>query len=156
VGTLGRQVSHHLPYMSLFSITHDRTTPASEVVFLANDRCDREDLTAQLKGGVKALAMPVGDLVSDGAYMVMAGLGWGPKAWAALLPPEHGRWAGKRRAEKRSLLGMGFSTFWVAMIGVPCQVVRGAGRIVYRVRTWDPWQGVSLRVVERVHGRRLC
>jgi hypothetical protein len=45
-------------------ITNNRTTPASEVVFLANDRCDQENLIAQLKGGVKALAMPVGDLVS--------------------------------------------------------------------------------------------
>jgi hypothetical protein len=34
-------------------------------VFLANDRCDQEDLIAQLKGGVKALAMPVDSLVSQ-------------------------------------------------------------------------------------------
>ena len=52
------------PDRYFFYITNDRTTPASEIVFPANDRCDREDLIAQLKGGVKALAMPVGDLVS--------------------------------------------------------------------------------------------
>jgi hypothetical protein len=34
-------------------------------VFLADDRCDQEDLIARLKGGVKALAMPVDDLVSN-------------------------------------------------------------------------------------------
>jgi hypothetical protein len=50
-----------------FSITNDRTSSASEIVFLANDRCDQEDLIAQLKGGVKALAMPVDDLVSHWA-----------------------------------------------------------------------------------------
>jgi hypothetical protein len=144
------------PDRFFFYITNDRTTPASEVVFLANDRCDQENLIAQLKGGVKALAMPVDDLVSNWAYMVMASLAWSLKAWAALLLPEDGRWAEKHRAEKRSLLRMEFSTFCVAMIQVPCQIVRTAGRIVYRLLAWNPWQGVFLRLVERLHGRRLC
>jgi len=144
------------PDRFFFYITNDRTTPASEVVFLANDRCDQENLIAQLKGGVKALAMPVGDLVSNWAYMVMASLAWSLKAWSALVLPEGGRWAGKYREEKRSLLRMEFSTFCVAMIQVPCQVVRGARRIVYRLLSWNPWQGVFLRLVERLHGRRLC
>jgi hypothetical protein len=39
------------PDRYFFYITNDRTTPASEVVFLANDRCDQENLIAQLKGG---------------------------------------------------------------------------------------------------------
>ena len=144
------------PDRFFFYITNDLTTPASEVVLLAKDRCDQENLIAQLKGGVKALAMPTGDLVSNGAYMVMAGLAWSLKAWAALLLPEQGRWAGKYREEKRSLLRMEFSTFCVAMIQVPCQIVRGARRIVYRLLSWNPWQGVFLRLVERLHGRRLC
>jgi hypothetical protein len=143
-------------YRYFFYITNDRTTSASEVVFLANDRCDQENLIAQLKGGVKAMAMPVGDLVSNWAYMVMASLAWSLKAWAALLLSEQGRWAEKHRAEKRSLLRMEFSTFCVAMIQVPCQIVRTAGRIVYRLLAWNPWQGVFLRLVERLHGRRLC
>jgi Transposase DDE domain group 1 len=144
------------PDRFLFYITNDRTTPASEIVFLANDRCDQENLVAQLKGGVKALAMPVGDLVSNGAYMAMAGLAWSLKAWSALVLPEQGRWAEKYRAEKRSLLRMEFSTFCVAMIQVPCQVVRTAGRVVYRLLSWNPWQPVFLRLVERLHGRRMC
>ena len=144
------------PDRYFFYITNDRTTPASEVVFLANDRCDQENLIAQLKGGVKALAMPVGDLVSNWAYMVMASLAWSLKAWSALVLPETGRWAEKYRAEKRSLLRMEFSTFCVAMIQVPCQIVRAAGRTVYRLLSWNPWQPVFLRLVERLHGRRLC
>jgi Transposase DDE domain group 1 len=144
------------PDRYFFYITNDRTTPASEVVFLANDRCDQENLVAQLKGGVKALAMPVGDLVSNWAYMVMAGLAWSLKAWSALVLPERGRWAEKYRTEKRSLLRMEFSTFRVAMIQVPCQVVRTAGRVVYRLLSWNPWQCAFLRLVERLHGRRLC
>jgi len=144
------------PDRFFFYITNDRTTPASEIVFLANDRCDQENLIGQLKGGVKALAMPVGDQVSNGAYMVMASLAWSLKAWAALLLPEQGRWPEKHRSEKRSLLRMEFSTFCVAMIQVPCQVVRTCRRVVYRLLSWNPWQGIFLRLVERLHGRRLC
>jgi hypothetical protein len=139
-----------------FYITNDLTTPASEIVLLANDRCDQENLIAQLKGGVKALAMPVDDLVSNWAYMVMASLAWSLKAWSALVLPEGGRWAEKYRAEKWSLLRMEFSTFCVAMIQAPCQIVRTAGRVVYRLLSWNPWRGVFLRLVERLHGRRLC
>jgi hypothetical protein len=144
------------PDRYFFYITNDRTTPASEVVFLANDRCDQENLIAQLKSGVKALAMPVDNLVSNWAYMVMAALAWSLKTWSALILPEQGRWAEKYRAEKRSLLRLEFSTFCVAMIQVPCQIVSTAGRTVYRLLSWNPWQGVFLRLVERLHGRRLC
>src|SRR5438552_19035058 len=91
------------PDRYFFYLTNDLTTPASEVVFLANDRCAQENLIAQSKGGVKALSMPVGDLVSNGAYMVMASLAWSRKAWAALLLTVQGRWAVKCGAEERSL-----------------------------------------------------
>jgi hypothetical protein len=144
------------PDRYFFYITNDRTTPASEIVFLANDRCDQENLIAQLKSGVKALAMPVDSLVGNWAYMVMASLAWSLKAWAALLLPEHPPWAERHRAEKRSLLRMEFSTFCVALIQVPCQIVRTSRRILYRLLSWNPWQGVFLRLVERLHGRRLC
>jgi hypothetical protein len=144
------------PDRFFFSITNDRTTPASEIVFLANDRCDQENLIGQLKGGVKAMAMPVDSLVSNWAYLVMASLAWSLKAWAALLVPEHGRWSENHRAEKRSLLRMEFRTFCVAPIQMPCQIVRTSRRIIYRLLSWNPWQGVFLRLVERLHGRRLC
>jgi Transposase DDE domain group 1 len=142
------------PDRYFFWITNDRTTPASGMVFLANDRCDQENLIAQLKSGVKALAMPVDGLVSNWAYMVMASLAWSLKAWSALVLPEQGRWAEKYRAEKRSLLRMEFTTFCVALIQVPCQVVRTSRRIIYRLLSWNPWQGVFLRLVERLHGAR--
>ena len=102
------------------------------------------------------MAMPLGDLVSNWAYLVMASLAWGLKAWAALLLPEDGRWGAKYGAAKRSLLRMEFSTFCVAMMEVPCQIVRGGRGLVYRLLAWNPWQEVFLRLVERLHGRRLC
>lgn len=143
------------PDRYFFYITNDWTTSASEIVFLANDRCDQENLIAQLKGGVKALSMPVDNLVSNGAYMVMASLSWSLKAWSALLLPVHPRWAEKHGAEKRSLLRMEFTTFCVALIQVPCQIVRTSRRILYRLLSWNPWQGVFLRLVERLQGLRL-
>ena len=89
-----------------FYITNDRTTASSEIVFLANDRCDQENLIAQSKGGVKALAMPVGDLVGNWAYMVMASLAWSLKAWSALVLPEGGR----RSTGRRSVRSCGWSS----------------------------------------------
>ena len=144
------------PDRLFFYITNDRVRSAAEIVFLANDRCDQENLIAQLKGGVKALSNPVDTLVSNGAYMVMASLAWSLKAWAALLLPESGRWAEKHRAEKRLLLRMEFATFCVAIIQMPCQIVRSGRRLVYRLLSWNRWQGVFFRLLDRLHGRRLC
>ena len=59
-------------YRYHFYITNDRKMTAEEVVFSANDRCDQENLIAQLKNGVHALTAPVDNLVSNWAYMVMA------------------------------------------------------------------------------------
>ena len=144
------------PDRLFFYITNDRTRSASEIVFQANDRCDQENLIAQLKGGVKAMTNPVDTLVSNGAYLVMASLAWSLKAWAALLLPEHPRWRDRHRWEKRSLLRMEFATFCVALIQMPCQVVRSGRRLLYRVLSWNPWQGVFFRLVDRLQGRRLC
>ena len=143
-------------YRYFFSITNDRDSPAETIVFSANDRCDQENLIAQLKGGVHALTTPVDDLVSNWAYMVMASLAWTLKAWSALLIPVSPRHAPKHEAEKRSLLRMEFPTFCAAMIQMPCQLVRSGRRLIYRLLSWNPWQGVFLRLVERLHGCWLC
>ena len=143
-------------YRYFFYITNDRTSPAEEVVFQANDRCDQENLIAQLKGGVRALTTPVDDLVSNWAYMVMASLAWSLKAWGALLVPVSPRHAAKHRAAARTWLRMEFATFRAAVIEMPCQIVRSGGRLIYRLLSWTPWQGAFLRLVERLQGRRLC
>lgn len=143
-------------YRYFFYITNDRTRSAEDIVFLANDRCDQENLIAQLGGGVHALDTPANDLVSNWAYMVMASLAWRLKAWSALLVPVSPRHAKKHKAEKRTLLRMEFKTFCAAMIQVPCQIVRKAGRLIYRLLSWNPWQWVFLRLVERLNERRLC
>ncbi|MBU1983316.1 hypothetical protein KJ815_02785 [bacterium] len=119
-------------------------TPAS-IVKWANGRCNQEKLIGQLKGGVWALDMPVDNLVSNWAYMVMASLAWSLKAWFALSLPECGRWREKYKPEKEKVLRMEFQTFRNAFMNIPTQVIRTGRRIVYRVLAWNPWLGVFLR-----------
>ena len=137
-----------------FYITNDRAMSASEVVFSANDRCNQENLIEQLKNGVRAMQMPVDNLLSNWAYMVMASLAWSLKAWFALRLPETGRWSARRKAEKRKVLRMEFKTFLNAFMRVPCQIVRTGRRIVYRLLAWNPWQHVFLRGVDALRSPR--
>jgi hypothetical protein len=131
-----------------FYLTNDRERTRRELVFKANDRCDQENLIAQLKGGVHALRAAVDNLVSNWAYMVMTGLAWSLKAWFALSVPEHPRHRGAHRAQKRGLLRMEFKRFVNTIILMPCQIIRGGRRLVYRLLSWNEWQGVFLRVIQ--------
>jgi len=128
-----------------FYLTNDRDTPAADVVFLANDRCNQENLIDQLKHGVGATRMPVDTLLSNWAYMVMTALAWTLKAWFALRLPDTGRWAARYAAEKAAVLRMEFKAFVNAFIRVPVHVVRTSRRLVFRLLAWNPWQAVFLR-----------
>ncbi len=139
-----------------FYITNDRKTSAAEIVFLANERCNQENLLSQLKNGVQAMCMPVDTLLSNWAYMVMGSLAWTLKAWFALLMPEGGRWATQHGREKLAVLRMEFKTFLNAFMRVPAQVVRTGRRIVFRLLSWNPWQNIFLRGVDQLHGRMQC
>jgi hypothetical protein len=137
-----------------FYITNDRRSPAGQIVPQANRRCNQENLIEQLKNGARAMEMPVGDLVSNWAYMVMASLAWSLKSWLALMLPEVGRWREKYKAQKDSLLKMEFKKFLNAVMRLPCQIVQGARRIVYRLLSWNPWTEVLLRGVETLRRPR--
>ena len=137
-----------------FYITNDRpAVRRTEMVAAANGRCNQENLIEQLKNGARAMEMPVGDLVSNWAYMVMASLAWTLKAWFALGLPEAGRWAEKYQAQKQSVLRMEFKKFLNALMRLPCQIVRTGRRIVYRLLSWNPWLEVLLRGGERSAAR---
>lgn len=139
-----------------FYITNDEAKSAEEIVFDANDRCNQENLLAQLKGGVRSLTAPVDGLLSNWAYMVMASLAWSLKAWAALMLPEAGRWQKVHQEEKRKLLRMEFSTFQAAMMNVPAQIVSAGRRIVYRLLAWNPWQHVFFRLLDQLARPLRC
>ncbi len=133
-----------------FYITNDRKRPAEQIVKRANNRCDQENLIEQQKNGVRALTAPLDSLESNWAYMVIASLAWSLKAWSALLLPEQGRWKEKHAEEKRKLLRMDFTTFRNAMINVPAQIIRAGGKLVYRLLSWNPWQSVFFRLLDRL------
>ncbi len=138
-----------------FYITN-RTDPADQIVMRANQRCNQENLIEQLKNGVRALQMPVGDQTSNWAYMVMASLAWTLKAWFALLLPETGRWGRKYQAEKQAVLRMEFKTFLNAFMRIPCQLVRTGRRIVFRLMNWNRWLPVLFRAVDVLRRPLRC
>ena len=130
-----------------FYITNREDLTTADVVFFANERCDQENLIDQLKNGLNALRMPVGDLVSNWAYMVMASLAWTLKAWFALLVRD--------RKKRTGLLRMEFRRFLNAMVRVPCQIVRAGRRIVYRILGYNEWTGVFLRTFDVIRALRF-
>jgi len=129
----------------LFYITNIEEMSTAEIVFFCNDRCNQENLIQQLKSGLNALRAPVGDLVSNWAYMVMASLAWTLKAWFALQV--HSR---KRRD---ALLAMEFRRFLHAVVLLPCQIVRTGRRVVYRILGYNEWVRTFLNTFGRI--RRL-
>lgn len=140
-----------------FYLTNDWDTPAEELVLKANGRCNQENaVIEQHKNDVRSLRAPLDTLESNWAYMVIASLAGTLKIWAALLLPETGRWKDKHRREKRSVLNMDFSTFRNAFVQMPCQIVQTGRRLVYRLLSWNPWQHVFFRLVQRLHGHLLC
>jgi hypothetical protein len=114
-----------------FYLTNRWDLSVEEIVGLANGRCDQENVIEQLKNGVSAMRMPVDDLVSNGAYMVMAALAWNLKAWFALLVPA--------RERGLELLKMEFRRFLQAIVLLPVQIVQAGRRIVWRILSYSRW-----------------
>ena len=108
-----------------FYITNDRDMTPQEVVYFANERCDHENDIEQLKNGVNAMRMPVDDLVSNWAYMVIATLAWNMKAWYGLLTPNH--------FLAKQIIRMEFKRFINTFIKIPCLIIKTGRRIVYRL-----------------------
>ena len=108
-----------------FYITNLRRRRAEEIVFSANQRCDQENIFGQLKSGINALRMPSDCLHSNWAYMVIASLAWTLKAWHAMVIPD--------TKQSRHVLRMEFKKYYHNFIAIPCQIVRGARRVTYRI-----------------------
>jgi DDE family transposase len=114
-----------------FYITNHTTYRAEEIVALANGRCDQENVIEQLKNGVNAMRMPVDDLLSNWAYMVISALAWNLKSWYGLLMPN--------RQRGLELVQMEFRRFLQAIVLLPAQIVRSARRIIYRIMGYNSW-----------------
>ena len=77
------------------------------------------------------MRMPVDNLNSNWAYMVMTALAWNLKAWYGLLMPEKSRGA--------EVVKMEFRTFLQALILVPAQIVRTGRKVIYRIQSYNGW-----------------
>jgi len=108
-----------------FYITNDRLMTPQQVVYFSNERCDHENDIEQLKNGVNAMRMPVADLVSNWAYMVIAALAWNLKAWYGLLTPN--------KVLGYQIIRMEFKRFINTFIRIPGLIIKTGRRIVYRL-----------------------
>lgn len=113
-----------------FYITTRDDLSAAEVVYCANERCDQENIIEQLKNGVNAMRLPLYDLVSNWAYMVIAALAWNIKSWFAMMM--------HLKADRRLYINMEFRRFLNSIILIPCRVIRRARSIVIRVIGYQP------------------
>jgi hypothetical protein len=138
-----------------FYLTNDLTAHSNEIVFEANDRCNQENLIAQLRCA-RALNSPLHNLRSNWAYMVIVSLAWTFKAWFALILPEKGRWGEKYKREKEKVLKMEFKTFLNFFLRMPTQIIRKGRKIIYRFLSWNQWQPVFFRAFDQLHGKLLC
>jgi hypothetical protein len=114
-----------------FYPTNPTRYDAEAIVGLANERCDQENVIEQLKSGGNAMRMPVDNLLSNGAYMVLSALAWNLKAWYGLLMPHRERgW---------EVVRMEFRRFLHAIVLLPAQIVRSGRRIIYRILGYNNW-----------------
>jgi hypothetical protein len=79
----------------------------------------------QLKNGVNALHVPLYDLLSNWAYMVIAALAWNIKSWFAMML--------HHKADRADYIGMEFRRFTANVICIPATVIRHARSITIRV-----------------------
>lgn len=135
-------------YRYFFYVTNDRTMTTEQVVREANDRCNQENLHAQLKGGVRALRAPLNTLEANWAYMVIVALAWSLKAWFALMLPVAPRWRAQHEADRVRVLRMEFRSFVQRFMLVPAQIVRTGRRLIYRILAWRPDLPIFFRLLD--------
>ena len=129
-----------------FYLTNESVKDAStaEVVYGSNDRCDQENVLAQLNQ-CRALHAPVDNLESNWAYMVATSLSWNLKAWIGLSVPVDGRWREQHEKERRRVIRMEFKKFIEQFVRLPAQIVRGSRKLTVRLLGWNE----SLHVFNR-------
>ncbi len=115
---------------TFFYITTRTDLTAAQIVELANERCDQENVIGQLKSGINALRVPLYDLVSNWAHMVIAALAWNLKAWFAMMM--------HRKADRHEYIRMEFRRFLNSVILIPAMVMRRARGITVRLIGYTP------------------
>jgi DDE family transposase len=108
-----------------FYVTTYTDLPAEEIVELANQRCDQENVIGDLKSGIGALRVPLYDLVSNWAYMVIAALAWNIKSWFAMMM--------HRQIDRHAYIRMEFRRFFKTVILIPAMILRRARAVTVRI-----------------------
>ena len=143
-----KDLPRHLAAQLTRYITNDWELTADQVIGEAHQRCNQENLIGNLKSGVRALHAPVNTLYANWAYMTMASLAWTLKAWCALMLPVSPRWEAQHEQQRCRLLTMEFRTFRAALIDIPCQIVKTARYIRWRIQAWNPWLSIFFRLLD--------
>ena len=141
------QLSVGTDFRYFFYVTNDRSMSQDEVVRESNDRCDQENIIAQLKGA-RALHAPLNTLEANWAYMVIASLAWSIKAWFALALPIATRTRERDESDQRRVLRMSFRTFVQHLILIPAQIIRHSRRLIVRLLAWRPELPVLFRLLD--------
>jgi Transposase DDE domain group 1 len=116
-------------FFYITTYTANTHTPA-QIVQLANDRCDQENVIGQLKSGINALRVPLYDLVSNWAYMLIAALAWNIKAWFAMMMHRH--------RDRHDYIRMEFRRFFHGVILIPAMIARRARGTTVRLIGYTP------------------
>ncbi|HET8658544.1 MAG TPA: transposase [Micromonosporaceae bacterium] len=112
-------------YFFYFTTYSAHTHTPAQIIELANERCDQENIHGQLKSGLGALRAPVDDLHSNWAYMLIAALAWNIKSWHAIMM--------HRKHDRHGFIRMEFKRFLDTVIRVPAMVIIWARAIVVRL-----------------------
>lgn len=118
-----------------FYITNDKELSVEQVVREANQRCNQENLVAQLYAA-GALAAPLNTLDANWAYMVITSLAWTLKQWFALMSHVSPRHRQRHEEDKARVVNMEFHTFLQRFMLVPAQIVRSGHRLIHRILAW--------------------
>jgi len=130
-----------------FYITNDSARRSDLILQEAMERCNQENLIAQLKGGVHALHNPAHDLLSNWAYMVIVSLAWTLKAWFALMLPHV--------EDREAMLKAKFRTFLNAVMLIPAQVVATGRRIVVRLLAYTAHARLLIAAMQAIKPLRF-
>jgi hypothetical protein len=125
-----------------FYITNRRDLTKQEVVRRANERCEQENIIEQVKNGVNAMRMPVDNLLSNWAYMVIATLAWNLKAWFAMMMTN--------KKETQRFLRMEFRQFLQEVICFPCKVIQTARSTRFVIIAYRKYLGQFLDAWESI------
>ena len=126
IETAGEQGVLFNEYQYRYVLTNlPKTKGAEEVMRLTYGRCDQEKVLEQLKNGVSAFRMPLGQMNANSAFLKIGALAHNLKAWLSqiVLPEECARWEWKR--------------FRYAFVYAAARVVRHARTITLRFTGGD-------------------